>query len=378
MKRIYYILMLLLGTLTYAEASDLKVTVQNKSKIDRVGELIEIPWQKVLKTVGVDKSASLIVTDANGKQLPYQLETKGQQSVVALLVPITVKASSSVKLTVKTGTPDSFRSMTYGRLVPERKDDYAWENNRVAFRVYGPALERTGEISNGLDIWVKCTEKLIINEWYSRDLSGEASYHEDHGEGLDFYKVGRTLGIGATAPYVGDSLWLGNNFIRCEMLDNGPLRVTCRLTYAPFTVAGSNVTETRILTLDANSHFTRITEEFEMGKPSMQIASGIVLRNEALKKLVYNAKEGYMTYTEPEDAVSGIIYAGVVASVPFQKIQQASGHLLGISTYTKGKAFIYYAGGGWSKSGFTSAEAWTAYVKNFTQSVRQPLVIRFR
>ncbi len=27
----------------------------------------------------------------------------------------------------------------YSRLVPERTDDYTWENDRVAFRMYGPA-----------------------------------------------------------------------------------------------------------------------------------------------------------------------------------------------------------------------------------------------
>ncbi len=29
----------------------------------------------------------------------------------------------------------------YGRFVRERFDDFAWENDRVAHRVYGPALE---------------------------------------------------------------------------------------------------------------------------------------------------------------------------------------------------------------------------------------------
>ena len=29
----------------------------------------------------------------------------------------------------------------YGRHVPERKDDFAWENEYAAFRMYGPALK---------------------------------------------------------------------------------------------------------------------------------------------------------------------------------------------------------------------------------------------
>jgi len=46
-----------------------------------------------------------------------------------------------------------------GRLVPERKDDFTWENNRSAFRLYGPALKATGEISNGMDFWAETYRK---------------------------------------------------------------------------------------------------------------------------------------------------------------------------------------------------------------------------
>ena len=31
---------------------------------------------------------------------------------------------------------------TYARFVPEREDDFAWENDLVAFRAYGPAMRR--------------------------------------------------------------------------------------------------------------------------------------------------------------------------------------------------------------------------------------------
>ena len=49
---------------------------------------------------------------------------------------------------------------------------------------------------------------LIIDKWYKNDLAGKASYHADHGEGQDDYKVGQSLGADAMAPYVNDKLWL--------------------------------------------------------------------------------------------------------------------------------------------------------------------------
>lgn len=89
-------------------------------------------------------------------------------------------------------------------------------------QVIWPALKATGEINNGMDFWAKRTEKLIIDKWYVNDLSGAASYHDDHGEGVDFYKVGRTLGLGMTAPFHNDTLCLGDNFVSVEILDAGP------------------------------------------------------------------------------------------------------------------------------------------------------------
>ena len=50
----------------------------------------------------------------------------------------------------------------YSRFVPERTDDYAWENNKVAFRTYGPTAQKMiedkikgGTFSSGIDGWLK-------------------------------------------------------------------------------------------------------------------------------------------------------------------------------------------------------------------------------
>ena len=36
---------------------------------------------------------------------------------------------------------EAVKAKVYGRYVPERKDDFAWENEYAAFRMYGPALK---------------------------------------------------------------------------------------------------------------------------------------------------------------------------------------------------------------------------------------------
>ena len=40
--------------------------------------------------------------------------------------------------------------------MPERLDDFAWENDLVAFRAYGSAIRRTkGPEDSGIDCWLK-------------------------------------------------------------------------------------------------------------------------------------------------------------------------------------------------------------------------------
>src|SRR5690554_2624450 len=189
-----------------APKEGLTVNVQNPSSLNRVNEMAEIDWVDVLQKIPTASEKSIIVTNDNGEQIPFQLVTNGSGTAESLIFPVSVNAGQTAVYRISSGEPEEFKPLVYGRLVPERKDDFTWENNRSAFRVYGLALKATGEISNGMDFWTKRTEALIIDKWYENDLSGKASYHRDHGEGLDFYKVGRTLGLGMTAPFDNDKI----------------------------------------------------------------------------------------------------------------------------------------------------------------------------
>ena len=90
--------------------------------------------------------------------------------------------------------------MAFGRFVPEREDDFAWENDKVAFRIYGPNSGGKGPVS-GVDAWFKKVDYSIVDKWYAEQLQGK-SYHVDHGEGHDIYHVGPSRGVGGTAIWV--------------------------------------------------------------------------------------------------------------------------------------------------------------------------------
>ncbi len=370
-----------------------KVSIKNEAGFDRENEIVEVAWTDVTAKLSLSDTAKIIVLDAKGVQVPYQLVTEGKEAPQKLIFPATVKAGSTAEYIIKTGTPENFTAKTYGRFVPERKDDFAWENDKIAFRVYGPALMASDGPSNGIDLWLKKTNNLVIDKWYKDDLAGVASYHTDHGEGLDCYKVGRTLGLGGMAPFVNDSLWLAQNFATQKVLDNGPLRTTFELGYKAFNVAGdTTITETRTISIDAGSQLNKVIENYGNVKATMPVAAGIILKQADAKpvndvkdadpayKATLEPQKGFITYAEtadklkPEDQ-NGVIYTAVVFPGALKDAKVAQKHALAITEYNPGENLTYYTGAGWDKAGFSDEQSWINYVSNFAERLRSPLQV---
>ena len=201
-----------------------EVSVENPTASERVNETVEVAWTAVAEHHPGITPAEVVVKNCQGEEIPSQVIYAGEEEPQAVIFQATVEGNGKACYTIVKGTPAAYPSKAFGRIVPERYDDYAWENNLVAYRLYGPALETSPEklITPGIDVWVKCTEKLVIDEWYAK-----GDYHHNYGDGMDCYKVGRTLGGGASVPMVGGKFWpMEHNYATAKTLDNGPIR-TC-------------------------------------------------------------------------------------------------------------------------------------------------------
>jgi hypothetical protein len=251
MKKIVYILFAVVFLASCSSNKEMKITIENPSGFDRLDEVVEIPIDSIKNKVTLRDSLVYIVKNSAGEIIPSQVTYDRK-----LIFQPGLKANESSTFIITTDTARVYPDRTFGRLISERKDDFAWENDRVAFRVYGQALVATDGPSNGVDLWYKRTSDLVIDKWYANDLAGIESYHNDNGEGLDDYKVGRTLGGGMMAPYVNGRLWLNENFVSDELLDNGPLRTTFKLTYKDIEVDGKKYSESRTISIDASSQLT--------------------------------------------------------------------------------------------------------------------------
>lgn len=351
----------------------LKVEVSNPTAIDRDDETVEIAWDQLAALKGVTPE-NVIVCNDEGEQVPSQVLFRGKAEPQALIFQADVDGMESEHFTIGTGIRAAYPAEAFGRQVPERYDDYAWENNKVAYRLYGPALETSPEklITPGIDVWVKCTDKLVIDEWYAK-----GDYHHNYGDGMDCYKVGKTLGGGSSVPFIdGKLLLLPHNYQTCKKLDNGPIRTSVELTYAPFAIDDTHtVALTKIITLDANQRFNRMESIYSGDFEEFPVAAGFVRHD--VKQT--ETGEDWVAICEPasdsKDPVrDGDIFGAVVwdgAAI----LPETEGHALAVKNVRPDDPMIYYAGTGWSQGGVDDMDKWIEDVNELKAAVETPLQV---
>ena len=127
MKKLFTILFALCLCMSALAADKVKVTVSNSLSFARGDEYVELDVNALKSKLGTD--GSLVVTDADGREVASQLTYDGK-----LIFQVGVPAKGKSVYFVEAGTPSAYEQKVFGRQFPERVDDIAWENNRVAFR----------------------------------------------------------------------------------------------------------------------------------------------------------------------------------------------------------------------------------------------------
>jgi hypothetical protein len=283
---------------------------------------------------------------------------------------------------------------TYARQIGERYRDMAWESDRIAHRMYHRDLIPTeGTVSSGVDVWVKSTRALVIDKWYKN-----GDYHNDHGEGLDDYRVGRSRGCGGLGIWDGHTYYVSSNYRSARIITTGPIRSEFELTYDAWETGEKNLSETKRIRIDAGSNMTRAESMFAGSHhPRFEIGIGLAQRP-GNGMIARNQEAGWMSYWQSADRDRGNIACAIVLpdkieefateSATLPKLAQADltkpsdeglppvANLLAIAPAEAGKLFLYYFGAGWSKSGdFPEETDWENYVRQFVAQLRAPLKV---
>jgi len=376
MKRILLLMLLaglwqstLLANSTDEGTAPVSITISNPAAVARNQEIVEIPFDRLQAAVS---GPFKIVNKQTGKEVPYQLIYQGKSAPQLLLVQISIAAKGKVVLTTVSGKPAPLARHTHARFVPERKDDFAWENDRIAFRMYGAALENfPAENAHGIDVWVKRTSDLVVDDWYKKN-----DYHHDNGQGLDYYSVGLTLGAGDIAPYFNDTISFPRHYRTWKVLDSGALRSTFQLGYEAWKAGNTTVSVTKTITLDAGSQLNKMSVQFTVQHgDSLPVVAGIVRRT-APGTILLDEKTGVAAYWEPEHGADGITALGLILPDQHSKMKLTDQHLLATAKASGGSPFVYYFGAAWNKAGrFTTAAQWFDYLHTFAEKLATPLEI---
>ncbi|MCH7413733.1 DUF4861 domain-containing protein [Belliella sp. R4-6] len=301
-----------------------------------------------------------------------------------LLLGVSLEAGEVKSISIMPSSdPQSEQKIsTFARFVPERTDDFAWENDKVAFRTYGPnardlVLEGKsgGTLSSGIDAWHKKVDYPIIDKWYDKELNTPGTYHKDDGEGADFYHVGSSRGVGSSGFWAGDTLFAAVNFTDYEILENGPLRTVFRLHYAPYEANDLKIKETKTISIDLGSHFSKYEIEFEEmnGKELPYLTAGITL-HEKKGEVFVNPEQGYFAQWEPMSGTE--IGTAIVVTSPIEGfLEHVSEHIdqsqLLVNIRKNKNLVSYFAGFAWDQAGeITTRSEWEKSLLEFSERLK--------
>ena len=167
MKLTNSILALMLTTtlLSFSQKKKI-VTISNPLNTDREFETVELSKTSLGLKVS-DKLEKYIVKELGTSifLISQCVDENGDGINDVLLFQPKIKALATNKYEIVINTATKTKSpivFCYSRFVPERIDDYAWENNKVAFRTYGPVAQKMtedkvkgGTLTSGIDAWLK-------------------------------------------------------------------------------------------------------------------------------------------------------------------------------------------------------------------------------
>ncbi len=267
-----------------------------------------------------------------------------------------------VALTLTACHKEAVQPKVYGRYVPERKDDFAWENEYAAFRMYGPAL-RPENPSNGVDLWLKSSPELVVDSFYYREHVLGLPYHINYGKGLDCYKVGHTCGCGGMVVIANDTTWIGGAYDRWEILEQTPDKFVFRLEYDSLLVAGHILHESITITAEAGQQQNKAEVVLTGDYSGEMLVGGGIYLHDTVDYYLTIPEVGYVFYEE--DALSdktaakmNYEYNGsttqgrvqISVKTPGATLTEIrDGNLIAVRPYELGDTLTYYFGATWSE-----------------------------
>ncbi|MFY0713664.1 DUF4861 domain-containing protein [Seonamhaeicola sp. NFXS20] len=360
------------------------IVIKNTLDFERTSETVELTksFLKVedLNTIGIKDAES-------GKlQVTQTVDNDGDGIMDEILFQPVIAANSEKTFNIVTITEaekPKADTLCYSRFVPERTDDYTWENNKVAFRVYGPVAQKMvedgtpgGTLSSGVDAWLKKVEYPIINNWYKKNTEKPGAYHEPSPEGLDNFHVGISRGVGGIAVKQDTTYYFSKNYTKWRTITTGPIRTSFYLEYESWDAGGKTIKESKVISLDLGNNLSKFTTHIE---GTDTISAGLTL-HEKDGDVTGNTERGWVSYWEPHfDSEIGLaIVAPEHTFIDFETYDTNAKDLSNAYAHLKvnNNKVVYYAGFAWKEANqYTTPTEWENYLNTFSKQINNPLQV---
>lgn len=240
--------------------------------------------------------------------------------------------------------------------------DVAWENDRIAFRLFSSAVR--GKAGSGIDVWAKSVAYPVLDKWYAQNEKGQ-SYHVDHGEGHDFYDMGKLRGCGGLAIWIDGRPYVSETFDSYEIWANRDDLVSVTFNYDSWNIPDMQIREERNIEMGLGTNLFR-GKSIIYADTDMELTVAIGLTTFGRSKVYQDSKRGILSVWETIEGDQNYLGTAVLVKpesfVGFASFENDEYVLIKVKANTP---FIYYAGAVWSKSEFLKSETdWLKYLKS--------------
>ena len=102
MKKYSYCLLGILFAFPLLVMGQARIQLDNPAAMARTEEVVSIPWKTILSVYpGIDTGYFAVIDPVTKKQVPYQLEYKGNPGIQNLLVQVSMPVKSKLVLAIK-------------------------------------------------------------------------------------------------------------------------------------------------------------------------------------------------------------------------------------------------------------------------------------
>lgn len=281
-------LVLALSTSYYAQEKSFTVKVKNPNSNERIDAVVSIPSKEIIAAHQNFKLDEFCVFDSDS-EVPFQIEkhkTNGDQILVVLnLKPNEMK---ELKFVIGQKPAKEFIARTYAEIamkknlkhdgkkfrgtkftnvnkvkVPAIHTDHdalfkyegpGWESDKVGYRFYL-------DWRNATDIFGKKVNELVLNKVGVTDTLGnnDDSYHTMQTWGMDIFKVGTSLGIGALGMFADGKVNMisKTDSIISRVSKNGCIKSEIATNYFGWVVGDKKYNVESRFSITAGSRLTR-------------------------------------------------------------------------------------------------------------------------